>query len=603
MKSRNPLNSKVLKHRFPKIYREFFSKCQIVVSVPHFFTWAGEYAGYWGGMMLLQKIPLRVYIGLETSPSAKKQGLITIETDAKSFSILENKFKPDQYEYLAEQRLLKFLNSRFCLLKQKAQHFKLHILSELPLGSTGSIGALSSALAVLLSLRNYNISQEQIKNWSYCRSRDLIKKNNLKFNSVFRLAWKICTAYHGNYTSGATVFNVLLPSDLPCFYCIPNSKNIKLALNVGAKYKSLDKIQVWGGRIKELFKLKQVPSWPIDFALISLGEPRGITSFSTQELQEAMQKTNKFAKRKFKEFFKPNKKHNTWQSALKVINFLSLQTLINLGQLLKAGHRHDLLREFLQTLDKHQIPFLLLGLTSSKIDMTKAIIHQEACQIDDLGAGVKSVSTTNKGVILFALPHGRIQPIIQKIINRVKIELGLDLNIMHASWLDGTEKQGVKIEQYLEQKIYSDFVSKNTFFVKEFDKTGKSAIMLLTPEEFKNKSKKIDLLIDDVKSKIYVMGKVLASKEIHSASASIKILKILLQNLNKEITNHSLPESSYSRDYYELRGKIASPLIKAIEKRTKKKLAFQVKGSVTDFSLKLNLEHMKVWLVLKQEFV
>ena len=62
------------------------------------------------------------------------------------------------------------------------------------------------------------------------------------------------------------------------------------------------------------------------------------------------------------------------------------------------------LREFLRAIDKHQVLFSLLGLLPKTVDSVTSIIHHKARKLDDLGAGLKSVSTTKKDIILFATP-------------------------------------------------------------------------------------------------------------------------------------------------------------------------------------------------------
>ena len=150
---REPLNSKILQEKFPERYREIFSKCQLVVSSPHFFTWAGEYVGYFGGTMLLQKLPFRLYVGLEIISSVSRGGSrgekISLADDLFSYSLAENKFKKDQLEHSAKERLLKFLNDYYLKEKGRAS-LKLHLLSEAPFGGSGSSGALCSALALAI---------------------------------------------------------------------------------------------------------------------------------------------------------------------------------------------------------------------------------------------------------------------------------------------------------------------------------------------------------------------------------------------------------------------------------------------------------------------
>jgi hypothetical protein len=79
-------------------------------------------------------------------------------------------------------------------------------------------------------------------------------------------------------------------------------------------------------------------------------------------------------------------------------------------------------------------------------------------------------------------------------------------------------------------------------------------------------------LLDTLNNKIYLNGQKLTSQEIHSQSATIEIMQILIQNLGKDISNKDLPLSSYSKNKNEMLGKIVLPLIELLEKKTGKKL-------------------------------
>jgi len=52
----------------------------------------------------------------------------------------------------------------------------------------------------------------------------------------------------------------------------------------------------------------------------------------------------------------------------------------------------------------------------------------------------------------------------------------------------------------------------------------------------------------------------------------VDILKILIENSGKDISNKDFPISSYSKNKNDMLGKIVLPLIELIEKETGKKL-------------------------------
>ena len=65
-------NSSSLRERHGKTYQDLYSRCFLVTSAPAKFCWAGEYSHHIGAPIIVQNLPLRVYVGLEqTRPPGK----------------------------------------------------------------------------------------------------------------------------------------------------------------------------------------------------------------------------------------------------------------------------------------------------------------------------------------------------------------------------------------------------------------------------------------------------------------------------------------------------------------------------------------------------
>lgn len=71
---------------------------------------------------------------------------------------------------------------------------------------------------------------------------------------------------------------------------------------------------------------------------------------------------------------------------------------------------------------------------------------------------------------------------------------------------------------------------------------------------------------------MYINGRKLTSEDLHSQTGTVDILRILMENIGKDISNKELPVSSYSKNKNDMLGKIVIPLIELIEKETGKKL-------------------------------
>jgi hypothetical protein len=80
------------------------------------------------------------------------------------------------------------------------------------------------------------------------------------------------------------------------------------------------------------------------------------------------------------------------------------------------------------------------------------------------------------------------------------------------------------------------------------------------------------MLLDMLNNKIYINGRKLTSSDIHSQTATVDILKVLINNIGKDISNKEFIASSYSKNKNDMQGKIIIPLIELIQKEFGKKL-------------------------------
>lgn len=101
-------NSENLKKTFPKVYEDLFSKSSVVVSAPGSFWWTGEYSGSQGGVSILQKIPLRVYVGFEENSKQEE-----IFGKLNFFLPSEGRFFQDSLEEPIRSKLTKFILKNF----------------------------------------------------------------------------------------------------------------------------------------------------------------------------------------------------------------------------------------------------------------------------------------------------------------------------------------------------------------------------------------------------------------------------------------------------------------------------------------------------------
>lgn len=166
--------------------------------------------------------------------------------------------------------------------------------------------------------------------------------------------------------------------------------------------------------------------------------------------------------------------------------------------------------------------------------------------------------------------------------------------LIYANWVDGIEYQGLKFEQDLNHGIYSEFLDSSSCILKTTD--GKVQIGTY---DTMIKNYKTGILLDMIHNKIYLNGRKLTSEDLHSQTATVAILKILIENIGKDIINKDFSISSYSKNKNDMLGKIVLPLIELIEKETGKKLPLICKGSMYDFYLKLNASDIYIAILDK----
>lgn len=599
MKERLTMNSASLQERFPEIYREFFSKCPIVVSAPGSFFWCGEFSVMEGGLAITQKLPFRVYVGVEPTKS-KRVYLNEVQVLDPS----KEKFTKFTIEEPVNSKIVRFLE-RFV-----SRGYRIWILSEVPNGCGMNMsGAFSDALAIAVLLYEGKLVDQNI-------SRN--------FEKIFRLAWKIEAINHGDISSGTTAYTPLTRTLYPVIFFSEKrggdfhklAPGARFPKNVRGNYGILDRIYYRGISLDKLIGFESAPSWPIDFGLIYSGDIRttSSTNVAIEEIRESLDEASPFVVETFSDLFRPEKQNipffyelctkegwrGLWQNYLNALITSSLETLLAFKKIFHEGLTSGSLKLFFRSINTHHDQLKAINLSSNILEYICRKIQDEVEKLgDEYGAGVKLLGSGEKGDILFALAYHGLRDQIHRVITTMRRETKEDIWLDYASWLDGIEEEGAKIEQHLAEGIYSPFISEGSMSLKSYTKEGVAQTELTSLEEFEKERSKIDLLIDQIASDIYICGRKLTSKELPSSSATEEILTILLENLGKSIANDKLPESSYSGDRNEMQSKIVTPLVRAVKKYTGKTLPLRITGGLTDFRLKLEPSDLDIRVLNK----
>jgi len=614
---RPKINSQSLKERFPEIYKKFFSKCFLVVSAPGNFWWAGEHSVLYGVPGIKQNLPIRVYVGLERNNMKEI-----------SFGFWRNLLpSKGTFEYLeldlsTKKGIIDILKSEIAKFnKLSSADFRINILSEVPPGSgLGFSGAFGASLAAAIYLYFKKVTIKEIKSWNETSVMELIQKRG-DFNKIFRLAWKIESLIQGGNSSGGAPFCSLINSYFPIVLFsqkrtdmgeLEKTDSEILPSDVSGNYDLIDRILYQGARLNDIFGLKYFNTFPIHFGLIYSGETTSTSNAvdATREEKDFLNGLIKFDREFRKDFIVPEskphlfyseelkKEKNLWNLYLKLSTVISLRVIGAFKNLFQKGFSKKAMKDLVKGVNDYQSFFRLLGLSTNNIEEINTFIKGIFFDKGIAGA-IKITGGGMGGDILFVVPHSSLIDGLDYIIEELRKKINKNIFFDYLSWIDGIEDNGVKIEHSVESKIYSEFASEGIVYIKKMERSGDVRAITYSLQEYKKNKPKIDLLLDSVNTDIYIKNKKLTSKDIRSASTTIKMMELLLNSAEKRIKNKDLPISSYRNDRNELQSKIISPLKKAINKRLKKKLAIEIHGGITDFYIELKPTNLEIYFLEK----
>ncbi len=279
-------------------------------------------------------------------------------------------------------------------------------------------------------------------------------------------------------------------------------------------------------------------------------------------------------------------KDSFWRTYVKSVNAVAAESFCAICDILENGVTRTNLAGLTDTINVNQNAIRLLDASSPKIDVICGGIVNGGLRLDEL-VGCKITGAGKKGDVFFATSFHGLRDSIFHMISKLRNELGERLWLDYASWIDGIGGDEARIEQDLDKKIYSSFISSGMMQVRHLAKDGRSHARLYTMEYFESKRSGIDLLIDLAEGDMFVRGKKLGSKDLHTARETINILKILIENMGKYVKNTSLPRSSYAAERGEFQSKILTPLNKTLKKYLGKCPDIKLSGGQVDFSVKL----------------
>jgi mevalonate kinase len=550
MQQRLPINTATLQQRHADTYRDFFARCQRVASASNSFLWTGEFAGFYGGLTVSQKLPVRSYVGFETTFNNQvevKRSYMAYAADQGCFmeSIADERLCDNLAQYLEKE-----------LVRQPDfTGVTVHLLTELPLGhGLGSNGAISAALAVLL-----------------CKTTDL--------ETAFEKAREILSLSQAGYSSGVSAYMALTDCQSPVVFHRHDS-------------------QYYAKPISELAELEKAPIWPVDFGLIYSGggaNAESVILANNQTVDEL-----NFSGQRLISLLEGARDTNFKETYIDMLNLTSSLIVIALTDLFAKGTKNNLLEQLFNGLNQYQNLLHILHMGSSSTDLIYSRIHQLANkQLNDVGSGAKMSGIGSGGAVLFAVPYAIHRDAIISSIETLQKETKRPIWLDYASWLDGIGGMPAKIDQDIAADHHSTFITKDSLHLTIM-RQGQLQQEVITNERMADFAKQIDLWVDATNGKILIAGEPVNSKDLPSQKATVAIVSALVKSSKQLLNNNEIP-SSYGENRYDLQGKIALPLAKIVKERTGRDLQLTVRGGMYDnFSLALDPSNISIGIVEKK---
>lgn len=591
-------STKSLQERFPEVYKEFFVNSNIVISIQNVDKLFGFSAGWIGGPGLHKKIATKTYVGIR---------LLNSKNDIKFnkyyfYDCLEDQFATTS-QFYAHNEIRKIILGEIKKINKNKDFVSLEInvLTE----KYEDTVLINNYIVPLAMAIYYQFGMIQIKENLHTDDLAKINKKILGFSCRMNRALRGRDLYINTLIALATGKSPVVVFE----------DNKEKKLSQGLKHGGNPLFVSY--KLNELFpKVNVENDLPLDICniIFSLNDSKiYVYEHAATHIKDNCAKISNYylglmnnIKNEFdkSESFPPDflarkdiKENFFWTDLLRANSFQAFNSIYCLAQLYSDRLNEEKLKNFTASVRKMEAAGESIAeLSHERLLAMKFFEDKLFEKFHKFDFAFYTYGWEKNGMYIFT-PKGKYCDVIKQAVQEIKKEYFPGAAMYYCSWEDGEPEDSVKLEQDLEQKVYSKFISKGSVFVREFSQaTGGTLKAVALDKLDKIKS---DILIDLENREICIAGNKLTSRDIHSSTVTSEILRIMLNNQGKKISNKDLPESSYTSERGELQSKIVSPLIKVVKKYAKKNLKLKITGSLMDFWVELNLDGLKIVVVEK----
>jgi len=587
MQNRIKMNTKNLQKDFSAVYQEFFVNHDLVVSGCFSLAWSPVWI--WEHNVLnyiKQKLPTKCYIWFKFIKDNDK-----IEINNTYFYNLNKEmFESFSFEEVNNQKE-KLIDYLF-LLKSDLwidNWIEISILSENMRGHwVWFAWTVSSIIAVWLYIMSWKLKKEDLDNYN-----SFIESDNFKDIHLIARKQDFISRY------GKTIWENSL-------FALTNIPNPILYMNEKKKYNQIDDLNnnkiLFFDIFQKFSKTEASKIMPVDYTMIFSGIQN-----QTQQVEHYRDldivNWNKVKDFILEYIIDENQKSYGLSSLIesgtiqdwynKIMLTLNTQLLYYFFKMINEVYESSNINNFINQINLYRRAITLVENQSPFAEDFMKTFDEQKINNDEIIWIMPVYSGKFGWGYLLVMKENYSRETLSKTIKELKNKYK-NCAIEYASWLDGTSSDGVKVEQFISEEIYSNHFDKDKLILQ----TNKWEKTLGEHGEFM-KNMWEGILVDTINRKIYVNGQKLTSKDIPSQATVVEVLYMLLENEWKEVSNDIFQVSSYSKNKNDMIWKIVIPMKKLTKKYFWKEIDITCKWSLIEFQMVLNEKDIDIGLIKK----
>ena len=598
------MNSSELQKRFYTTYKEFFNTHDIVLSGNSVLTWWADISHGVSALRIKQKLPVKIYCGANYNNSGK----ITFGK-MLSYTILDDVFIENSVNTFFTHDIDEVSGFLENFLLRHGCHLwvDISLLFETPPGhGLAFSGVVSVLLTFLTHMLTGQLDTKTLVGWEFFMESSL-------FDEIYTSSLLLSNCIWGGKGISGSSNCVVMTSGLalPMVHLSQKCTHTDMHENIideGTNdiHRCFNTILYKDSLLNFLWKDDTtINELPIDYGVIFTG-----VGYRFADI-EATREQRQYEEDKLKSFITntvaslsiPVANQAKISAILsfdqneviyKNIDHMNLKILEGFNSLFRGIRTDSSMETFIDTIRKIGLSSFAYQKENKVLAALQYLFHQYQ-GFDDEAIGVLPFNTGRiGGSLFFVMKKERSRTTINKVLKQLRAD-GHIASLDYASWRDWYSSDGVRVEQYISEQIYSDYTREwDVLFTDSFGRSYSGDYDTMIQNETDG------ILLDTIGGRIYLQGTKLTSKEIHSQNTTINMLKLLLGNIGKEVLNSRLPSSTYSHNKNELLSKIILPIKKITKEHFGQEVSLTCSGWITEYYLRLDRdESIRIGIIKK----